>query len=187
LNIDRLTGRIFVAAVSALVMSSQFANAQIVLPADANTTCAVSPEKFNRWFESGTVAKDGIVKPADSVAFTGVPEPQEPRECPFYKWSAQMFLWLTSQVPIAGGKTGHVFDSALFYGVSSADDDGKRTLERKDPDADDKFLNFKVSIPQRGPKGSVSRSTKPEKCSRSCVRRQDQAESHSSSTRKARG
>ena len=65
------------------------------LPTDAGSSCATSltPVEFNGWFESGAVSLNGAVKPASSVQFPDVPN------CSFYKWSEQMFLWLTSPAP----------------------------------------------------------------------------------------
>ncbi len=61
---------------------SMHSHAQIV-PVDPKVTCSVSQTEFNAWFKTGAPAVDGIVKPADSVAF-----PNQPN-CSFYKWSEQ--------------------------------------------------------------------------------------------------
>lgn len=55
--------------------------------------CSISPKDFNSWFLSGQVAKNGLVKFADSVNF-----PVDNTKCDFYKWAHQMFLWVTSPV-----------------------------------------------------------------------------------------
>ncbi len=44
------------------------ANAQL-MPADAEATCTVTPSSFSGWFQSGAPSANGVVKPADSVAF----------------------------------------------------------------------------------------------------------------------
>jgi hypothetical protein len=54
---------------------------------DAFPSCALTPDEFKTWFNDGNVTKDGLVKPADSVAFNPI------TACSFYKWSEQMFLW----------------------------------------------------------------------------------------------
>lgn len=74
-------------------------------------TCTVTASEFASWFASGTVTVDGRVHPANSVGF---PDPNT--NCDFYKWSAQMFLWLTS--PGYDGSDRYVFDTDLFYDVS---------------------------------------------------------------------
>jgi len=92
-------------------------------PIDAKTTCSVPTSEFNTWFESGTVALDGVVKPANSITF-----PDQPN-CTFYKWSYQMFLWLTSPAPQRyGGRGGRIFDSEKFFDVSPPDASGNRTF-----------------------------------------------------------
>ena len=98
----------------------------VVVPTDASPTCTVSPTTFATWFKSGTVALNGQVDPANSVTFPNVPN------CSFYRWSEQMFLWLTSPIPsrigpYAGGG-GHVFDSPVFYDVTPPDASGTRTF-----------------------------------------------------------
>src|SRR5215468_8247434 len=76
-------------AVTLAVMTPP-ATAQTVLPADAKATCTVSAVEFENWFVSGTVTLNGSVDPANSLTFPNIPN------CTFYKWSEQMFLWLTS-------------------------------------------------------------------------------------------
>jgi len=134
---------LYVLAASALVISSQLANAQTVLPADAKATCSVSAVEFAGWFTSGTVTANGGVEPADSVIFPNTPN------CSFYKWSEQMFLWLTSPAPPKLGKGSHVFNSPVFYDVSPLEN-GKRTLI---PNAPDKIRIFSPRISQVGPRG----------------------------------
>ena len=98
------------------------AGAPTPLPANVKMTCAFSQADFNAIFESGSVTKDGVVLPADSFSFT-------PNSlCSFYKWSEQMFLWLTSPAPSRYGPGKHVFDSPVFFSVSPMDANGERTL-----------------------------------------------------------
>ncbi len=95
------------------------AQAQSKLPPDPAPTCTVSMQEFAKWFLFQTVTTDGLVNPADSVGF-----PQQNTKCDFYKWSAQMFLWLTS--PGYAGSGGYVFDSDIFYDVSPENAQGQR-------------------------------------------------------------
>ena len=126
----------------AFVSLSPFANAQIVVPNDAKPTCTVSPVEFKSWFASGTVAANGIVDPADSVTFSNVPN------CDFYKWSEQMFLWLTSPAPSKYGAGSHVFDSPVFYDITPQDQNGDRKFVPNGPGI---FKNFVATIQQTGP------------------------------------
>lgn len=80
------------------------------LPGDAQPTCTVAPAQFNSWFRSGSVSVNGAVQPANSLTF------DRQANCSFYRWSYQMFLWLTSPSKGLGG--GRVFNSAPFYDVS---------------------------------------------------------------------
>jgi hypothetical protein len=122
--------------------SIRFANAATVLPADVKSTCTFSTGEFNAIFQSGNVSKDGGVLPANSFSFT-------PNSlCSFYKWSAQMFLWLTSPVPPRVGS--HVFDSPDFFAVSPTDTNGRRNLIPNTPGL---TLPFLPAIAQRGDKG----------------------------------
>lgn len=67
------------------------AQAQMAIPDDAKSTCPVPAKEFAKWFAGDGPSKDGYVKPANSVGF-----PTKNTVCDFYKWGAQMFLWLTS-------------------------------------------------------------------------------------------
>src|SRR5262245_38077146 len=90
---------------------------QLSPPTDAGSSCATSltPAEFNSWFESGSVSLNGAVKPANSVQFPDIPN------CSFYKWSEQMFLWLTSPAPPRYGSGGLVMNTPALYGVSLPD------------------------------------------------------------------
>jgi hypothetical protein len=76
--------------------------------AGSNTSCTISPAGLNTWFTSKTASKNGAVTFANSVDF-----PLQNTVCDFYKWSHQMFLWMTSP---AGRDL--VLDSPTFYDVS---------------------------------------------------------------------
>src|SRR5258705_6902687 len=78
--------------VIAIGASGRGVRAQTI-PNDAQGGCPVTAAKFAGWFETGTPTLNGVVKPADSVTFPGVPN------CDFYDWSKQMFLWATSPAP----------------------------------------------------------------------------------------
>lgn len=84
--------------------------AQVVIPDDAQDSCVVDQATFNSWFESATAADGGLVVPANGFDF---PPPATNTKCDFYKWGAQMFLWLTS--PDDAG--GIVLDGEDFYDV----------------------------------------------------------------------
>lgn len=82
-------------------------------PQDVKALCVVDSPEFASWFASGTPAENGLVLPANSVTFP------HNNNCDFYKWSEQMFLWITS--PISSGKysSGNtVLESEVFYTVS---------------------------------------------------------------------
>lgn len=78
------------------------------LPQDVLPSCVVSQTEFDSWFESGKPSENGAVNPANSVTFG------HKDNCDFYKWSEQMFLWITS--PTKTGKT--VLESPVFFTVS---------------------------------------------------------------------
>src|SRR5262245_35551471 len=77
----------------------------LAIPTDPQGCCPVTPAKFAGWFETGVPAANGVVKPANSVTFPGVPN------CDFYDWSKQMFLWLTSPAPSRYGGGSRIFNS----------------------------------------------------------------------------
>ena len=79
------------------------------LPQDVLASCVVSQTEFDSWFESKTATENGAVNAANSVTFG------HKDNCDFYKWSEQMFLWITSK-DATTSKT--VFESSIFYTVS---------------------------------------------------------------------
>lgn len=106
------------AAATTLVVGIGYALTQQTLPADAGGSCATSltTTEFNSWFDAGVVSLNGAVKPANSVLFPDIPN------CTFYKWSEQMFLWLTSPAPPRyGGGGGLIMNSSAFYDVTPPD------------------------------------------------------------------
>ncbi|WP_288350554.1 hypothetical protein [uncultured Thalassospira sp.] len=115
------------------------AKAQTYFPPDVDKSgCALSQDDFNNdWtrlsvFSPGAPfgpvydATSGMVYvfPANGPSF----ESTKPDHCDFYKWGAQMFLWLTSTIDDTGSQTTnptfssklpYVFNSEFFYRLSS--------------------------------------------------------------------
>lgn len=113
------------------------------LPQDVKQSCTVSETEFNSWFATGKVTENGLVEPANSVAFP------HNNNCDFYKWSQQMFLWITSPASGSYGSNGTVLESPVFYNVSPQDPvTGKRTLEAHKPNV---LLSAVSNINQSGP------------------------------------
>ena len=113
----RRNSRIWFAGLAACCFSGAV-EAQTVVPTDAKAadpTCTVTPAEFNSWFAALPVTANGVAKSANSLTF-----PDQPN-CSFYKWAEQMFLWLTSPSPPAGGGGSHVFVSPGFFDVSPLD------------------------------------------------------------------
>lgn len=105
--------RLIVLFCSCCAFFTMNANAQTYFPNYVSKqNCSLSQQEFNTWFTDGSVSKDGKVWPANSAGF-----PTNNTKCDFYKWSAQMFLWLTSPSQSYGGGD-FVFDSLIFYDVS---------------------------------------------------------------------
>ena len=101
---------------------------QETLPSDAQSNCSVAPNgltatEFKTWFKSGIVGLNGAVNPANSVTFPSIPN------CTFYKWSEQMFLWLTSPATGVYGNSGLVLTSPAFFDVSLPDAGGQRVFQ----------------------------------------------------------
>lgn len=119
----------YTACVLALACTIVACNQQPVeVPTDPQTVaCALSGTDFANWFQSGTVAKDGIVNSPNSLAFQGIQNDMFPN-CNFYQWAEQAFLWVTSPAPANYGGKGRVFDSPVFFDVSPPDTNGNRTL-----------------------------------------------------------
>lgn len=118
--------------------------AQTRLPPDPKPTCTVSAREFATWFQSGHVTRDGFVKPADSVGF-----PTNNTICDFYKWSSQMFLWLTSSATSTTyGGSGPVFDSPVFYDVSPQNAQGQRMLIPNTPGIPNPILPIRIMKPE---------------------------------------
>ncbi|TEB43320.1 hypothetical protein D0809_14190 [Flavobacterium circumlabens] len=112
------------------------------LPQDVKQSCTVSESEFNSWFASGSVTENGLVTPANSVTFP------HNNNCDFYKWSEQMFLWVTSPASGAYDGKGTVLESSVFYNVSPPDSLNKRTLTQHKPN---QVLRAVSNINQSGP------------------------------------
>jgi len=135
---------IALAAITATIVVVGCNNlSQLSLPTDAGSSCATSltPAEFNTWFESGAVSLNGAVKPANSVQFPDIPN------CSFYKWSEQMFLWLTSPAPPRYGSGGLVMNTSAFFDVSLPDASGHRHFE---PHTSGVIRAFNLRTAQRG-------------------------------------
>lgn len=118
---------------------------QELLPTDPKNTCGnvITNTEFNSWFASGTAALNGAVNPANSITFANTPN------CSFYKWSEQMFLWLTSPATGAYGSNGLVMTSPAFFDVSLPDQvTGERTFL---PHQSGFVRPFNLRTAQRGP------------------------------------
>lgn len=114
--------------VALLALGTLPAAGQMALPSDVYASCPVPSTELAGWFAGGSPSAGGWVKPADSVSF-----PTDNTVCDFYKWGAQMFLWLTSPQG-----DGLVLDSSAIFNVLPADSRGIRYLQ----DADDETASF---------------------------------------------
>ena len=166
---NRVAKLVVITAVVVLMMgfggcgpSSPTLNTLTLLPVDPNPSCLVSSTTFATWFTpvapatTGVVAVNGVVNPANSVAFPNTPN------CSFYQWAKQDFLWLTSPAPATyGGGGGLIIDSPSFFDVSPPASDGSRTFLRHSSG----FLRpFGLRAAQAGPQGLqllFDRSGKP--------------------------
>jgi hypothetical protein len=92
------------------------------VPSNPQPLCTVPPPVFTSWFQADSVTLNGVVNPAASDSFPNS------GNCSFYEWAEHMYLWLTSPAPTVYGNGAHVFDSGIFYDVSSPDAAGNRTL-----------------------------------------------------------
>lgn len=114
------------------------------IPSNASGGCPVPAATFNGWFQSAMPSVNGVVNPANSLAF--VPSSL----CSFYQWSEQMFLWLLSPAPSTYGGGAHIFDSPTFYDVSPLNSSNQRTLTKH---VSGRFPIVGVRVPTPGPHG----------------------------------
>lgn len=108
------------------------------LPQDVIQTDTLTQTIFNSWFKTKIVTENGMVVPANSLTS------KFDKNFDFYKWSEQMFLWMTSH---ENGKT--VIESPEFYTVSPIVG-GKRALI---PHQDGKLIKASSSIFKKGANG----------------------------------
>lgn len=101
------------------------ASAQMTLPTDVSPTCVVEPATFQSWFFGDGTGRDQEFKVADSVGF-----PTDNTVCDFYRWGAQMFLWLTSPQD-----NGLIIDEPGFFNVLPPDASHQRMLQANTDDA----------------------------------------------------
>jgi hypothetical protein len=97
--------------------------APIEVPNDAQPSCGFSPAAINDWFRSGSPSLNGIVNPPNSAGFNFT----DIQFCNFFNWAEQTFVWVTSPDSTYGGG-GRVFDSPVFFDVSSSGIDSSMTL-----------------------------------------------------------
>lgn len=113
------------------------------LPQDVKQSCVVTEAEFKTWFKGGNVTENGLVEPANSVTFP------HNNNCDFYKWSEQMFLWITSPTSSGVYKSGGtVMESPVFYTVSAQDKKGNRILSAHTPNT---IMSAASNIVQTGP------------------------------------
>jgi hypothetical protein len=95
------------------------------LPKDAQDLCPLTKEEFDTWFTSGKAKENGFVMPANSVTFVS-----DNTNCNFYKWSEQMFLWITSQpLRSAFGEFNTILESPVFYTVEPEVDGSRQFIQ----------------------------------------------------------
>ncbi|OSQ42670.1 hypothetical protein [Thalassospira alkalitolerans] len=124
-----------VLVTSGISATAHAADTLTILPSDAAPNCPITKSEFEKWFMNGTIVKDGAVWPANSVNF-----PLDNTNCDFFKWSSQMFLWLTSPQKLqTNNAASYVFDGDGFYDISPEDASGSRQFI-KNTTAIDNFL-----------------------------------------------
>ncbi|MGK4568043.1 hypothetical protein [Flavobacterium sp. 3HN19-14] len=94
------------------------------LPQDVLPSCTLTNAEFDAWFADGKATENGFVAAANSLTFPLT------KNCDFYQWSEQMFLWITSPAGKKFGDGRFVMESPSFYTVSPEDSLGKRTFIR---------------------------------------------------------
>lgn len=104
------------------MITTPFSSVQ--LPTDEDTSgLAFNKAGFQTWFAGAAITQNGLVVPANSANF------QATSNMNFFKWSMQMFSWLTSSTAGGALQTGKfVFNSPVFFTVSPADASGNRSI-----------------------------------------------------------
>jgi hypothetical protein len=100
------------------------------LPLDARSSCnsVIDTSQFNPWFEKREASLNGSVKPPHGLSFQGGPA------CNFYKWSEQIFLWLTSPAPTRYSENNIVMNTSGFFDISERDSSGEREFIAHGPE-----------------------------------------------------
>lgn len=99
-----------------------------ILPDDAFNSCPLEKAEMETWFHGKEITLNGKVMAANSAAF-----PAKNTNCDFFKWSAQMFLWLTSPAELKStGDMTYLFDADGFYDISPENDKGVRRFLKND-------------------------------------------------------
>lgn len=128
-----------------IILSTSLDTSTVHLPSDVLMLDTVGTTEFNSWFAKGTATPNGVVLPANSLAFN---QNSTSTNVDFYKWSEQMFLWITSTVD---NKKGIVLESPTFYTVVD-NNDGTRSLSQNNFG---KPIILKVNLPLVGPHGLI--------------------------------
>jgi len=95
---------------------------ETLFPQDYKNTCGVDAATLEDWYGGVAPSPDGFVLPANSLTF------DDSTNCNFYKWGAQMFLWLTSPTP----EGPVIFNSPVFFDATytgELDKDGFATFD----------------------------------------------------------
>lgn len=115
--------------------TAQAASPPSILPTGSVDSCPLSKTEMQGWFADNTITANGKVQPANSPQF-----PLDNTNCDFFKWSAQMFLWLTSPALLKDSSAmTYVFDADGFYDISPEDANQTRRFLKNDT-AVDNFL-----------------------------------------------
>ena len=119
------------------------------LPQDVKISCTVTDSTFNSWFVGGKASENGQVMPANSVTFP------HGNNCDFYKWSEQMFLWITSPTTSGAYSPGNsVLESPVFYTVQPDTDNNSSQARILMPHKPGTLIKaLPRSIKQTGPNG----------------------------------
>ncbi|WP_262690891.1 hypothetical protein [Kordiimonas aestuarii] len=143
-KITRLLPRFAAAGMAAALAATTFTTetrAQTYFPSDVDTSkCSLSSSEFETWIKLQLPGVPGKVGPVydktSGMAYIFPPDGPsfksdnggDPDDCDFYKWGAQMFLWLTSTIddgssipanPTFPDTLPYVFNSEFFYRLSS--------------------------------------------------------------------
>lgn len=102
-------------------------------------SCVLTATEFNSWFATGTATENGAVNNANSVDFV------HNNNCDFYKWSEQMFLWITSST---NGET--VMESPTFYIISPLIYTAKDTTRILEPHVKGTLLRAMANVDKTG-------------------------------------